>query len=78
MHVHEWTRRKWRHLDTQQFQAWIEADVPIVRCLEHGAQTVQVPWAEPDARFTMLFERLANPFVEVLPKPRSTVYLRKP
>ena len=66
MHVHEWTRRTWRHLDTQQFQTWIEADVPTVRCSEHGAQTVQVPWAEPYARFTMLFERMAIALLQAM------------
>jgi transposase len=66
MHVHEWNRRKWRHLDTQQFQTWIEADVPTVRCSEHGAQTVQVPWAEPHARFTMLFERMAIALLQAM------------
>lgn len=59
MHVHGWERRRWRHLDTQQFKTWIEAEVPTVRCEEHGAQTVRVPWAEPYTRFTMLFEELA-------------------
>jgi transposase len=59
MHVHGWERRRWRHLDTQQFKTWIEAEVPTVRCDEHGAQQVRVPWAEPYARFTMLFEQVA-------------------
>ena len=58
MHVHGWERRRWRHLDTQQFKTWIEAKVPTVRCDEHGAQQVRVPWAEPYGRFTMLFEEL--------------------
>jgi len=59
MHVHGWERRRWRHLDTQQFKTWITAEVPTVRCDEHGAQQVRVPWAEPYARFTMLFEEVA-------------------
>ena len=58
MHVHGWERRRWRHLDTQQFKTWIEAEVPTVRCEEHGAQQVRVPWAESYSRFTMLFEEL--------------------
>ena len=59
MHVHGWERRRWRHLDTQQFKTWIEAEVPTVLCDEHGAQQVRVPWAEPYARFSMLFEEVA-------------------
>ena len=39
------------------------ADVPVVECPTHGAQTVQVPWADGSSRFTLFFERLA---IEVL------------
>ena len=59
MHVHGYERRRWRHLDTQQFKTWIAGEVPLVRCEEHGDQQVRVPWAEPYARFTMLFEEVA-------------------
>jgi transposase len=59
MHVHGYERRRWRHLDTQQFKTWIVGDVPLVRCEQHGGQQVRVPWAEPYARFTMLFEEVA-------------------
>ena len=59
MHVHEWEARRWRHLDRCQFQTIIVAEVPRVRCPEHGTQTVAVPWAEKYGRFTRLFERLA-------------------
>jgi transposase len=59
MHVHQWETRTWRHLDSCQFKTFIRADVPVVKCLEHGSQTVAVPWAEKYGRFTKLFERLA-------------------
>ena len=55
--------RTWRHLDTMQFQTLIRARVPRSNCPEHGAKTVTVPWAQPQGRFTLLFERFA---VEVL------------
>lgn len=48
--------RQWRHLDTCQFQTKVVADVPRVRCPEHGCLTVQVPWAEDSSRYTALFE----------------------
>jgi transposase len=51
--------RRWRHLDTCQFQTVLEADVPRCSCPEHGVKQVRVPWAEPGSRFTALFERLA-------------------
>jgi transposase len=50
--------RRWRHLDTCQFQTILEGDVPRCRCPAHGVKQVRVPWAEPGGRFTTLFERL--------------------
>lgn len=50
--------RVWRHLDSCQFQTFLHARIPRVRCDEHGVKQARVPWAEPKSRFTMLFERL--------------------
>ena len=49
--------RTWRHLDTMQFQTLVRARVPRANCPEHGVKTMAVPWAEPQGRFTLLFER---------------------
>jgi transposase len=51
--------RRWRHLDTCQFETILAADVPRCSCAEHGVKQVRVPWAEPGSRFTALFECLA-------------------
>ena len=51
--------REWRHLDTCQFKTILRCRVPRVKCEEHGVVTMRVPWAEPHARFTMLFECFA-------------------
>jgi len=51
--------RVWRHLDTCQFQTLLHARPPRVNCPEHGVRQVRLPWAEPHARFTLLFERFA-------------------
>lgn len=51
-------RREWRHLDTCQFKTILVADVPRVKCPEHGVHQITVPWAEPGSGFTALFERL--------------------
>ena len=59
MEIHGYEERRWRHLDSCQFQTILVARVAIVRCAEHGAQTVVVPWAEKYGRFSRLFERLA-------------------
>ena len=55
--------RTWRHLDTMQFTTLIRARTPRSECPEHGVKTMQVAWAAPQGRFTLLFERFA---VEVL------------
>ena len=51
--------RAWRHLDSCQFKTFLHAQPPRVKCPEHGVRQVRLPWAEPRARFTVLFERLA-------------------
>lgn len=48
--------RRWRHLDTCQYQTILVAKVPRVECADHGVRQVGVPWAEPGSRFTALFE----------------------
>lgn len=55
--------RTWRHLDTMQFTTLIRARTPRSNCPQHGVKTMEVPWAQPHGRFTLLFERFA---VEVL------------
>jgi len=51
--------RVWRHLDSCHCQTHLHARPPRVECPEHGVRQVDVPWAEPKSRFTILFERLA-------------------
>jgi len=53
---HDARHRRWRHLDTCQFQTILLAAVPRVKCLEHGVQQIQVPWAERNSKFTAMFE----------------------
>ena len=50
--------QKWRHLDTCQFQTILVARVPRTECPEHKVRAINVPWAEPDSRYTALFEAL--------------------
>ena len=48
--------RKWRHLDTCQYQTHVVAEVPRVLCDVHGVSQINVGWAEERSRFTALFE----------------------
>jgi transposase len=57
--------RKWRHLDTCQFRTILHAPPPRTKCDEHGVHAVRLPWAEPNSRFTALFERVAIEWMKV-------------
>jgi transposase len=58
VHDHR-AERQWRHLDTMQFQTIVTSRVPRSECPDHGVKTIDVPWAGPHSRFTLLFERFA-------------------
>jgi transposase len=51
--------RQWRHLGTMQFQTILHCRIPRINCVEHGLKSIDVPRAEKNSRFTVLFERLA-------------------
>jgi len=51
-----------------QFQTIIKSRVPRSDCKEHGPLTINVPWAGPNSRFTLLFERMA---IEVMIAAKS-------
>lgn len=57
--------RRWRHLDTCQYKTILHAEPPRTGCGEHGARAVKLPWAEPNSRFTALFECLAIEWMKV-------------
>ena len=51
--------RRWRHLDTMQFETIIEAAIPRSKCVKCGVKTIAVPWASKHSRFTQMFEAFA-------------------
>lgn len=51
--------RRWRHLSIMQYRLELLAAIPRCQCPEHGVKTVAVPWAEPGARWTVMFEAFA-------------------
>lgn len=56
--VYDHKVKRWRHLDTCQYETIIEANVMRVECKEHGVLTMQIPWAEDGSKYTALFEAL--------------------
>jgi len=52
-------QRRWRHLDTMQFETVLEAGIPRSNCKECGVKTIRIPWGEKGSRFTLMFEAFA-------------------
>ena len=48
--IYDTVEREWRHLDLCDSHSYIHADVPRVKCEEHGVKRCCVPWAEPIAQ----------------------------
>jgi transposase len=66
--------RQWRHMDTMQFETIISANIPRIRCKEHGIKSIRIPWSEKNSRFTLLFESFA---LRVLQIARSVEEARR-
>lgn len=49
-------RRRWRALDLGTCKVFIEAEMPRVKCREHGVVVAAVPWARHGSDFTRDFE----------------------
>jgi transposase len=66
--VHDTRERSWRHLHFFQYQAFIHARVPRVRCRECSKTTqVAVAWARAGSGFTQLFEALVVTLCGAMP-----------
>ena len=55
--------RIWRDKDSIDFETYIHAKPPRIRCPEHGIILTNIPWSEKSSRFTTRFETHA---IEVL------------
>ena len=67
--VHDTTEKSWRHLNFFQYEAYLTARVPRVKCPNAGCgvKQIQVPWARPGSGFTLLFEALVMALVREMP-----------
>ena len=65
--VHDTAERTWRHLDFFQFETYVTARVPRVKCGTCGVHQVCVPWAREGSGFTLLFERRIIDLAPVMP-----------
>jgi len=66
--VHDTRARTWRHLNFFQYQAFIHADLPRVRCASCGkTKQVPVPWARSGSGFSLLMEALLVVLAKQMP-----------
>jgi len=61
--------KTWRHLNFFQYEAYLTARVPRVKCpnASCGIKQVSVPWAREGSGFTLLFEALVMTLVREMP-----------
>ncbi|HMB16019.1 MAG TPA: ISL3 family transposase [Pelovirga sp.] len=67
--AYDTTEKQWRHLNFFQYEAYLHARVPRVRCPNEtcGVKQIQVPWARPGSGFTLLFEALVMTMARDMP-----------
>jgi transposase len=75
-HIHDRSRRRWRHLDLAGQRCFVEYELRRVRCPDCGVRVEAVPWARPRARHTRDFEDIVAFMAQQMAKTPITVLLR--
>jgi transposase len=70
-HIHGWSERTWRHLDTCQFETLITARVPQLKYANGSVQELATPWADRYARITHLMEAFVLKLLQACPNTKS-------
>jgi transposase len=66
--IHDRSPRTWQHLHFFQYQAFLHASLPRVKCGHCRKVTqVEVPWARPGSGFTLLMDALILTLAKKLP-----------
>ncbi len=75
--VHDTTEKTWRHLNFFQYEAYLTARVPRVKCpgSDCGVKQVAAPWARAGSGFTLLFEALVMALVREMPVKAAAALL---
>ena len=76
-HVHGWSERQWRHLDTCQFETLIKARVPQLKYGDGTVEELTVPWAERYSRVTSLMAAFVIKLLEACPTTKSVCGLTR-
>jgi transposase len=75
--AYDTSEKTWRHLNFFQYEAYLTARVPRVKCpnSDCGVKQVQVPWARAGSGFTLLFEALVMALVREMPVKAAAALL---
>ena len=65
--AYDTVRKRWRHLNFFQHEAFLHAPAPRVQCPSCGVRMARVPWARPRSGFTLLFEALVVTMAAQMP-----------
>ena len=67
--VHDTVEKTWRHMNFFQYETYLKARTPRVKCPKDGCgvKLVTVPWARSGSGFTLLFEALATALAREMP-----------
>jgi transposase len=60
-------QKTWRHLNFFQYETYLSARVPRVKCDKCGIRLVSVPWARPGSGFTLFFESMIMTLAKAMP-----------
>jgi transposase len=74
-HIHGWSERQWRHLDTCQFETIIKARVPQLKYSDGTVEELFTPWADRYARLTRMMEGFVLKLLEACPNTQSVCQL---
>lgn len=75
--AYDTSEKTWRHLNFFQYEAYLTARVPRVKCpnTDCGVKQVSVPWARTGSGFTLLFEALVMALVREMPVKAAAALL---
>jgi transposase len=65
--VYDSVDHTWRHLNFFQYQTYLHAKLPRIKCQCGHVKNATVPWARPDSGFTLLFEAFAMELAQAMP-----------
>jgi len=76
-HINGWSERRWRHLDTCQFETIIKARIPQLKYSDGTVEELTVPWAERYSRVTTMMAGFVIKLLEACPTTQGVCTLTR-